>query len=184
MFSWVIDNEIELRMLEVRHAAELFALTNRNRGYLSVWLPWVRMTHEVGDTERFVRSVMGQHAAGDGFSAGIWHRNELCGVIGLHKIDWPNRSVSLGYWVAKDKQGSGIITKATRVVVEYCFHQLDLHRVEIRCGVENQKSQAIPRRLGFRQEGILRQAQWLGDRWTDLLVFSRLATDPPYQGTK
>ena len=178
MFSWSIDEDIELRILEIRHVPELFTLTDGNRKHLVEWLPWVRETHSAADTERFVRAALRQFADGDGFHAGIWYQGELSGAIGLHRIDWFNRNVSLGYWVSADRQGKGLATAATSAVVEYSFTELDLHRVEIRCGLENHKSRAIPQKLGFRQEGVLRAAQWLGDRWTDIVVYGRLATDP------
>jgi ribosomal-protein-serine acetyltransferase len=178
MFYWSIDDEIDLRILEPRHAPELFGLADRNRQHLSAWLPWIRTTHEVADTELFIRGALEQYAANKGFHAGIWYRAELAGAIGLHVIDWANRNVSLGYWLSADKQGSGIVTKAARAVTEHCFQELELHRVEIRCGVKNYKSQAVPLRLGFHEEGVLRQAQWLGDRWMDIVVYSKLASDP------
>jgi ribosomal-protein-serine acetyltransferase len=177
MFSWRIDEQIELRMLEPHHSSELFSLADRNRKHLVTWLPWLRKTHRVEDTERFIRSTLEQYAAGDGFHAGIWHEEELCGAIGLHRIDWTNRNVSLGYWIAEPKQGRGIMTKATAAVVEHCFRDLGLHRVEIRCGAENYRSQAIPERLGFHREGVVRGAQLIGERWIDLVVYGRLEGD-------
>ena len=178
MFVLSIDEDIELRMFELRHVAELFTLTDRNRRHLIEWLPWVRSTQSPEDTERFVRATLRQFADGEGFHAGIWYRGELSGAIGLHRIDWANRNVSLGYWISADKQSKGLATAATAAVVEYCFTELDLHRVEIRCGLENYKSRAVPRKLGFREEGVLRAAGWLGDRWSDMVVYSKLATDP------
>jgi ribosomal-protein-serine acetyltransferase len=178
MFCWVVDDRIELRLLELRHAGDLFALASRNRAHLEEWLPWIHDTTKVEDTERFLRGALKQHSTNDGFHAGIWHDGELCGTVGLHKIDWTNRSVSLGYWVSLHKQGHGIVTRATRAVVEHCFEELDLFRVEIRCGLENHRSRAVPVRLGFQQEGVLRAGQWLGDRFSDIVVYGKLATDP------
>jgi ribosomal-protein-serine acetyltransferase len=178
MFCWTIDDHTELRLLEMRHAPELFALTDRNRQYLANWLPWMHQTRTVQDTEEFLHAALKQHAANQGFHCGIWHNGEISGTVGLHVIDWPNRNVSLGYWVSQHKQGRGIVTKSTRAVVDHCFQELDLHRVEIRCGLENHRSRAIPVRLGFREEGVLRHAQWLGDRFADMVIYGKLATDP------
>lgn len=71
----------------------------------------------------------------------------------------------------------GIVTAACRVVIDEGFHNFGLHRIEIRCAVENRRSAAVPRRLGFVEEGVLREAEWLYDHWVDLRVFSMLAHD-------
>jgi ribosomal-protein-serine acetyltransferase len=49
--------------------------------------------------------------------------------------------------------------------------------VEIRCGVDNARSRAIPERLGFREEGELLEAERVGDRWVDLSLYAMLAAD-------
>jgi ribosomal-protein-serine acetyltransferase len=179
MHTILVDDRTRLRLLQVDHAPALFSLADRNRARLSEWLPWMLHTHDAADTENFIRASLEQYAAREGFHAGIWHDGELCGAVGLHRIDWPNRSVSLGYWIAQDKQGLGIVTRSVAALVGHCFDELALHRVEIRCGAENRRSRAIPVRLGFREEGVLRDAQWLGDRFSDMVVYSRLRTDEP-----
>jgi ribosomal-protein-serine acetyltransferase len=49
--------------------------------------------------------------------------------------------------------------------------------MEIRCEPENRRSRAIPERLGFREEGTLREVQRIGDRRTDLVVYGMLAPE-------
>ena len=101
----------------------------------------------------------------------------LCGAIGLHRIDRRQKSTSIGYWIDLEHQGKGIVSAACRAIVTQGFRDFGLHRIEIRCATRNHRSSAIPRRLGFVEEGILREAEWLYDRWVDLRVFSMLAQD-------
>jgi hypothetical protein len=54
---------------------------------------------------------------------------------------------------------------------------LNLNRIEIRIAPENQASRAVCTRIQFRHEGILREAEWLGDRFVDLEVYSLLKSD-------
>ncbi len=54
---------------------------------------------------------------------------------------------------------------------------LGLHRVTIECGTGNHKSCAIPERLGFVREGLIRQGEWVNDRWVDLVVWGMLEDD-------
>jgi len=182
MFMLRLDADTELRLLEERHALELHALTDQNREHLRRWLPWVDATSSVEVTRRFIQKGLKQFAAHRGFQAGIWHKGTLAGVIGYHKIDWHNRKTSLGYWLAASFEGKGIITKASRALIEYAFHELKLNRIEIRCAIENKRSRGIPERLGFIQEGTSRQAEWLYDHYVDHVIYGMLASE--WQGAR
>jgi ribosomal-protein-serine acetyltransferase len=60
-------------------------------------------------------------------------------------------------------------------LVDHAFDEWKLHRVQIRAATGNTKSRAIPERLGFEQEGILLEAERVGDRYQDLVLYARLA---------
>ena len=62
-------------------------------------------------------------------------------------------------------------------MLDHIFDELGLHRVEIRCGTGNLRSCAIPERLGFTREGVVREAEWVNDRWVDLVVWGILEED-------
>ena len=98
-------------------------------------------------------------------------------VVGYHGVSWANRSTSIGYWLAEDQQGRGTMTAAVRTLVDHALSIWRLNRVEIRAAVENRRSRATPERLGFHQEGTLRQAERVGDRYLDCVVYSMLATE-------
>lgn len=155
----------------------LFKVVERERAHLREWLPWVDATKSEEDSLSFIRSVLEQFVSNHGFAAGIWNGERLGGTVGLHRIDWLNRRVEIGYWLAREFQGRGVMTDACRAVVTHVFGELDLHRVEIRCAVGNTKSSAIPRRLGFTLDGTLRDAQFVNGRHHDLLVFGMLKRD-------
>jgi len=174
MFAWKVRDEVELQLLEQRHAQALFALSDANREYLRKWLPWVDSTRSVTDTAKFIVSAAQQLA--DKIAC-ICYRGALCGVIGHHGLDRANRSTSLGYWLDAAHQGKGIVTACCRAVIAHAFTELDLHRIVIRCAVQNHRSRAIPERLGFSFEGVARQAEWLYDHFEDVAVYSLLRTD-------
>jgi ribosomal-protein-serine acetyltransferase len=96
---------------------------------------------------------------------------------GFNAIDWQNRRTEIGYWLAPPFQGRGVMTKTCRFLVAYAFAELNLNRVEILCAVENLRSRAVPERLGFREEGVLRQAEWVRDHFNDLVVYAMLAEE-------
>lgn len=166
-----VGEEIELRQFEERHAEELFALIEQNRRRL-YWLP---ASHSLEDTRKFIRHWLEKSAESKGFKAGIWCGGALAGAVGFNNIDWQNKSVSLGYWLAAPFEGRGFVTQSCRVLIDHAFGGLGLNRVEIRCAAGNRRSRAIPERLGFTMEGVLRQAEWVGGRKDDQVVYGLLA---------
>lgn len=177
MFRYQLAEGAELRLLERRHAESLFALTDRNRAYLREWLPWVDGTTSAVDTTLFIGHCLQEFADNKGFQAGVWYHDELAGTIGFVDIDWDDRKAEIGYWLGETFQGKGLMTRACRAVVDHALMDLGLNRVEIVCATGNVKSRAIPERLGFVQEGILRQAEWLYDHFVDHVVYAMLARD-------
>jgi ribosomal-protein-serine acetyltransferase len=131
----------------------------------------------VDDTSAFIQVTRGQLAENRGFQTVIRFRGALVGAVGHHGINWGNRSTSIGYWLSRGAEGRGIMTQACRAYVGHAFDVLNLHRVEIRCAVENTKSRAIPERLGFRHEGTVRQAEWLYDHFVDHVIYGVLASE-------
>jgi hypothetical protein len=80
--------------------------------------------------------------------------DKLVGDIGYHPIDWADRKAEIGYWLGESFQGKGLMTEACKTLITYAFAELGLNKVEIHCAAENIRSCAIPKRLGFTQEGI------------------------------
>lgn len=174
MFCYPIGEEAELRILEEDHAAPLFELTNANRASLRMWLPWVERTRNIDHTLQFIRHELKQYTMNNGFQCGIWFKGKLAGTIGYHFFDWNNRRTSLGYWLGAEYRGQGLMTKAVKALTDYALLEKALHRVEIRCAVQNKASCAIPERLGYTHEGVHRETEWLYDRYVDHNVYAML----------
>ncbi len=66
------------------------------------------------------------------------------------------------------------MTKACRALMEYAFENVHLHRVEIKAAEKNERSRAIPERLGFQKEGCLRGAEQVNGRHLDVIVYGML----------
>lgn len=79
-------------------------------------MPWTAGQTE-GGTLEFIRQSRRQFADNQGFQAGIIAGREVVGTIGFHRLDWVNRSTSIGCWIAHDAPGQGIATRAARALV-------------------------------------------------------------------
>jgi ribosomal-protein-serine acetyltransferase len=174
-FRLTVPPEIELRLWEPCHAESCFAAVERNRVSLREWLPWVDGTRSAEDIRAYIQTVVTpQFGENKGPSCGIWVGDNLAGGIGCHAIDWAHRNCSIGYWLDARYRGKGLMTRCCVSLLNYLFIDQKLHRVSIRCATGNHASCAIPKRLGFRQEGVEREAEWVGGRWVDLLNWAIL----------
>lgn len=174
MFAMRVDESLELRLLEHRHAKLLFDLTVANREHLRPFLPWVPKMQAVSQTESFIKMGLEQFARHDGFQAGIFLNGELVGMAGLHYVRWDTERTEFGYWLSEHAQGQGIATRVVQALCRYCFDELGLGRVEIRCAPGNVRSRRVPERLGFTQEGVLRRVDRLESGWSDWVVYGLL----------
>ena len=168
---------VELRLLEGRHAEQVYAAVDRNRVHLRRWMPWVDSSRSPDDIRAFIGRRLKRFAEHGFFQAGIWEGSEAVGVIGFHDPNEMNHHVSLGYWLDEKRQGRGIMTRATAALVDYALIDRQVNRVEIRAAPENARSRAIPLRLGFKEEGILRQDEFLYDHYKDSVVYGMLASE-------
>jgi ribosomal-protein-serine acetyltransferase len=174
VFNYRVDGDLEIRIYEERHADQLFEMTNADRAHAREWLPWLDSNTTIEHTRTYIQRNLKRFAEGNGMSCGIWERGRLVGGIAFHLFDWNNRKTEIGYWLRKDAEGRGIMTRCCRAMVNYAFAELKLHRVVIMCATGNRRSRAIPERLGFTQEGTARDAEWLYDRFVDLVTYSML----------
>lgn len=172
-----IDDATELRTLEERDTHVFYRLIERNRSHLRQWLPWLDSTLTAEDERAFIRLAYNQYIENKAVTCGIWYQKQAAGTISYHPIDWINRKVEIGYWLGAEFQGRGLMTKSCAKMVEYAFSALHLNKVEIRCAIGNTRSCAIPQRLNFRHEGIIRQAEWLYDHFVDLNFYGLLTQE-------
>jgi RimJ/RimL family protein N-acetyltransferase len=85
----------------------------------------------------------------------------------------------LAYVVAPEARGRGLAPRALRVVGEWAFAELGMQRLQLRIEPENEVSHAVALRAGYTREGTLRSAFVVRGRRADVVMYSRLPTDPP-----
>lgn len=102
----------------------------------------------------------------------------LVGSMGLHDIDRRTATGEVGYWLAPPFRGLGFASRALRLLVGFSFASLDLARLELLTDVRNEPSQAVARRAGFVAEGVLRSARLIDGARRDMILWSRLPSDP------
>jgi ribosomal-protein-serine acetyltransferase len=177
LFPLQIDRDVRLDLLEPRHSLELFKLVDSNRTHLREWLPFVDDYRSVGAATQFITRNREENSGTTSLVTGIWAGEILAGVVTFDYIDWSNRAALIGFWLGKSLQGRGMMTRACSALIDLAFNVLGLNRVEISCAFENMRCRLVPERLGFTQEGVSRQREWLYDHFVDTVSYSMLASD-------
>ena len=169
-----VDDAISLEFLEEIHAESLLNLVNANRVYLREWLPWVDHMQTVANFTHYIIDTKKRAADKTDFGYAIIIDKNIVGRMGLHHINYQNKIGEIGYWLADGLQGRGIITKCCTALINHGFTQLGLNRIEIKCGLGNDKSLAIAEKMQFKLEGILRKAELLNGKFIDLYLYAML----------
>jgi ribosomal-protein-serine acetyltransferase len=177
LFPLQIDRDVRVNVLGPRHALELFKLVDSNRSHLREWLPFVDDYRSVAAATQFVTRNREEGSREKGLVMGIWVGEMLARVVTFDYIDWSNRATLIGFWLGEAFQGRGIMTRTCSSLIDLAFNELGMNRVEISCALENRRCRLVAERLGFGQEGVSRQREWLYDHFVDTVSYGMLASD-------
>lgn len=170
----IIDERIRLELTNKKHAKDLYKAVDENRIHLSQFLPWVSFMQSSEDMRRYLTNCELLYQQENEVSFVIFFDEKIIGRIGIHHINILNKNGAIGYWITKDAEGKGIISKSCEALIRYGFQKLNLQRIEIKAATANLKSQSIPERLNFTREGILRQSELVNNQFLDIVVYSLL----------
>jgi ribosomal-protein-serine acetyltransferase len=173
-FTIKIDEQLSLKLRGPKDADSFFILVDKNREAFRQYLYWVDNTNTPADVEKFIQDCKEKFENKKGADFGVLYEGKWIGSMGFHEIDNINNKAAIGYWLDKDFQGKGIMTKCVQTIIQYGFEELGLNRIEILCEVTNIKSKAIPERLNFTFEGTLRANHKINAIFHDDLLFSLL----------
>lgn len=101
--------------------------------------------------------------------------NEHIGNIGLGKIDSISRNASYSIFIStKENRNSGFGTEATKLLLEFAFDRLNLHKVYLRTSPNFVEAIKMYQKLGFKQEGVLREQYYCEGKYYDKILFGIL----------
>lgn len=162
IFEELRGARVLLRPYTLADAAERYAANAESRDHLRPWEPeQADAFRTLDETRDWIIRVTADWRVRKRFSIGIWQiqTQKYLGGLGLHPREpdgWSIPAFSIGYWVRVSEQGHGYITEAVRLVTHYVLDVFQAQRVEITCDTRNTRSIAVAERIGFVQEGRLR----------------------------
>lgn len=180
--AYRIETErLVIRCWGPRDALLAHAAILANLEHLRPWMPWIE--EEPKSLEQridLLRQFRGKFDLGEDFTYAIFNaaESEVWGGTGLHTRQGEGVR-EIGYWIGADQVNQGYATESTAALVRVAFEIDRIRRVEIRCDPVNERSAAIPRKLGFTYEGTLRQRDQVRGAGRDTQVWSLLAGEYP-----
>jgi ribosomal-protein-alanine N-acetyltransferase len=173
---------VVLRYPQLADYAAWHDLREQSRGFLTPWEPsWAADELTRPAYRRRIRRYQREIRMDTGYPFFVFCAEDdvLLGGLTLSNL---RRGVvqacSLGYWMGENYARHGHMTAAVRAVIPFVFQTLGLHRLEAACVPENVPSQALLRKIGFREEGLARSYLQIDGRWRDHVLFALLQSDP------
>ena len=169
-----------IRCWDPRDARLLKEAIESSLDHLRPWMPWARAEPTTLDEKvKLLRRFRGLFDAGEDFVYGMFDpdESEVVGGTGLHTRVGDD-AFEIGYWVRASRAGEGLATEAAAALTRVAFAVCGADRVEIRTDPENERSAAIPRKLGYALEATLRgRASTAEGEPRDTMIWSIFADD-------
>ena len=178
----VVDDQLSLSILSLSDAREIFKLVDENRIYLRKTLPWLDEVNSLDEQISHISHCISDYELYKGIMYSVSSDGDIIGTIGLNSIDYENRSCGVGYWVSEEFAGKGIATRCCSRLIDHCFNDLNLHRFVLEAAIENIASCRVAEKLGLRLEGVIKDREWLYDRFLDANLYA--VTKPEWVSSK
>jgi [ribosomal protein S5]-alanine N-acetyltransferase len=112
------------------------------------------------------------------FWAVVDAKNDRClGMVNYHDGHLRSKRLTIGYIIDPAHHRKGIATEAVSAMLDFCFGELGIHRVQAFIHPDNAASRRLVEKLGFRYEGLLRDNVRVSDAWRNDMLFALLETD-------
>ncbi|MDL2341518.1 MAG: GNAT family protein [Patescibacteria group bacterium] len=162
-----IDYEVTLQRLEARDASSFYQLVDDNRAFLAGTLDWVsKYSHAQAVVE--VKAMAAATEAGTRAPYKVLYEGKPVGFVNLHTRT--DRQSQMGYWLAKQAQHKGIMSRATEGLRDFGFSQWGLEVINLHIRPDNEPSKRIAKQLGASMISMTKNAN--SGRLTEYEVWS------------
>ncbi|MGW3624104.1 GNAT family N-acetyltransferase [Streptomyces sp. NPDC000880] len=178
MYAISLGNDgAELRPLEPWRAEEFLAHMDRGREFIGRYIALPDVVTDLESSRSYLQAYAEKAAADAGRIYGIWTDGKLVGGVLFRTMDVGQGTAEAGCWLEPSAVGKGLVTRATRVIIDWAIEERDIHRVEWRVKAANEASIAVARRLGMTKDGVLRESYLYRGKRHDIEVWSALAPE-------
>ncbi|MFX1449100.1 MAG: GNAT family N-acetyltransferase [Promethearchaeota archaeon] len=174
--AYRIETErLVIRCYNPKDAPKLQKSIQESVEHLRPWLPWVKSEpEELKVKVERIRIFRAKFDLSEEYFFGIFNlkETELIGGIGLHPRVGSN-AFEIGYWINVNHIKKGYATESVAALTKVAFEVENVNRVDIHCDPNNLNSAAIPKKLGYMFEGILRgRTETIDGEPSDSMIWS------------
>jgi ribosomal-protein-alanine N-acetyltransferase len=188
--GWPADlrhEDVRVRPLRRRDVGRWCELRHRNASWLAPWEstlpggPLELLTDPSRATFGAMRRTLARYAArGLALPFVIDAGEGLVGQVTVSAVTRGSLSgATVGYWIDESHAGRGITTTAVALVVDHCFYEVGLHRIELNVRPQNAPSRRLAEKLGFRDEGLRLRYLHIDGGWRDHLCYALTREEVP-----
>ena len=198
MFNLEVDEEIHLRNIHPDDAEAFFDLMERNRTRLRPWIDPYALPETAKATRLFTITCLISYY-GNPFGSseldqylhelesyfppshrpldlGIWFHDKLAGTMLMSRLNDSPTALEFGYWITEEHEGKGIITRCISSLMDYAIDNMGIQRFVIGCAASNQRSRAVPERLGYRLHVTQPNGEVVGEYVYDRTIYGIRST--------
>ncbi|MCY6485917.1 GNAT family protein [Clostridium aestuarii] len=169
-------NNIELKVLTPEDSRDVLEYYQRNKKHLGSFEPSREQnfyTLEV-QIQNLIESYK-QFLNGTSIEFGIYKDKKFIGKIKLSSIVMGVfKNAFVGYSIDEKEQGKGYMKEALKLVLEYAFEDMELHRIEGGILLDNKRSQGVLKSCGFKEIGISEKYLYINGKWRDHKIFYKI----------
>ena len=137
------------------------------------------------ESDERIKEIVEHHCSPWELSEGRWNglvisfvdQDKAIGEISYKIEELEHARAEIGYRVSPECAGKGVCTEACRLLINYLFTNLKLHKVVAKCDPENHASYRVMEKLGMQKEAHFKRHFKIGERWTDQIDYGILASD-------
>ncbi|MDH2392658.1 GNAT family protein [Streptomyces sp. HNM0663] len=171
------DDQAQLRPLEPWRAEEFLAHMDRGREHIGRYVGLPDVVTDLDSARAHLQRYADKQAADTGRIYGIWLDGTLVGGVLFPNFDAAQGVCEAGCWLEPSATGRGLVTHATRVLIDWAVEERGIHRVEWYVSAANRPSIKVAQRLGMTREGVLRQQYAYRSERQDIEIWSLLADE-------
>lgn len=163
----IVDDNLVLKIPNVTNDVDkIYSLVSNSRSTLAKWLPWA-LTETKEIQKRFLEQNIVNFKAKRSVCFGIYYKNKYVGLISFNTIDYKLQQAEIGYWLANEFVGYGIMHSALLALTRYGFTKFKLKKVLLKVAVDNNRSNQVAKNAGFNLNRVIKNGLELNDGFHD-----------------